>query len=51
MVPVPWNQRPPHICVVFETRRRVHHWHWPKWDIVNCTKTVKAEQGKGEDRG
>jgi hypothetical protein len=35
-----------HLCIVIGRRdrpgkpSRVWHWHWPKADIVNCTRAI-----------
>jgi hypothetical protein len=34
-----------HLCIVIGRRDqpgRVWHWHWPKADIVNCTRASEA---------
>jgi hypothetical protein len=31
------------LCLAWQDKRgRVHHWHWPRRDIVNCTRAIPA---------
>jgi hypothetical protein len=29
-----------YFCFVWRRGNRVHHWHWPKADIVNCENAI-----------
>jgi hypothetical protein len=29
-----------YFCFVWRRGNRVHHWHWPKKDIVNCKNAI-----------
>jgi len=31
-----------YLCIVIGRLGRVWHWHWPKADIVNCTRASEA---------